>query len=56
MTVVSKKIQQVLRTPVKRFDKQEGMRVMRRCGVLDKNGNVRPKYRNVVVKTDEAAS
>ena len=53
MSAVASAIDEVLRSPTKRYTKEEAQSILRNCGVFTRNNNVKPAYKDIVVKVDK---
>lgn len=52
MVVIAQKIKEVIDAPEKEFNKKEAISILRYCGILDKNNNITPKFKDIVVRKE----
>ena len=50
MMEISAKIDKIIETPSKKPTKQEAMKVLRSCGILNRNNGVKAAYKDILVK------
>lgn len=43
-------IDKIIESPTKKISKEEAMEVLRSCGILDKNNNIKSAYKNILTK------
>lgn len=49
MTRIDVAINTILNKPIKEINIQEAKKKLRACGILDKNDNIRPAYREILI-------
>ena len=53
MSAVASAISEVLKSPTKKYTPEEAQLKLQNCGIFTSNNNVKPAYRNIVVKVGE---
>ena len=53
MSAVASAINEVLKSPTKKYTPEEAQLKLRNCGIFTKNNNVKPAYKNIVVKVGD---
>lgn len=48
MVAVSSTIDKIIETPTKKPSKKEAEKVLRSCGIFDKNNKIRPAYKKII--------
>lgn len=49
---ITRKIEAYLNMPLKKPSREEAIRRLRECGILDKGNRIAPAYRDIIVSKD----
>lgn len=50
---ISTQINQIIESPSKKSTKQEAVKMLRSCGILNKNNKLNPAYKEILRREDE---
>ena len=50
MVAISAEIDKIIESPQKKLTKQEAMKMLRSCGILNKNNGVKTAYKEILIK------
>lgn len=50
---ITAEINRIIESPSKKPTKQEAMKTLRSCGILDKNNKLKPVFKGILIKKDD---